>query len=183
MEEFLRDLGVSGIAHVNGTFLRHLEGVRELLRAWSARESLCQAGLFHSVYGTAGFGVVALGVSERSRLSGAIGQEAEEIVYLFCACDREVLYARLRNGEDFDYRDRFTGEARRLKPAELRDLCELTMADQLELLQVRPPEDPDEYERKFRKLTLLRPYVTEGAVVAFERMFEVAEVPSRDNES
>ena len=37
------------------TFDEHLKGVQSVLRCWGSDRALCDAGLFHSIYGTEGF--------------------------------------------------------------------------------------------------------------------------------
>jgi|AntAceMinimDraft_12_1070368.scaffolds.fasta_scaffold373654_1 hypothetical protein len=39
----------------NGALDAHLAGVRRVLHAWGAGDDVCDAGLFHSIYGTEGF--------------------------------------------------------------------------------------------------------------------------------
>lgn len=49
---FLR-LHVTGtMQHSGNNPLEHLLGTYTILRGWNAREALCDAGLFHSLYGT-----------------------------------------------------------------------------------------------------------------------------------
>lgn len=50
--EFLVEHGASENAHSGGSLLRHLVGTMTQLRLWEASDTLCIAGLIHSVYGT-----------------------------------------------------------------------------------------------------------------------------------
>jgi hypothetical protein len=48
----LKDLGVGEFAHLNGTLEHHLLGTCKLLMEWNNPEYVCDAGLYHAVYGT-----------------------------------------------------------------------------------------------------------------------------------
>jgi hypothetical protein len=47
----LREANTEGMQHSDRGLLDHLFGTRQLLVEWEARAALCDAGLFHSVYG------------------------------------------------------------------------------------------------------------------------------------
>ncbi|MCX4721803.1 hypothetical protein OG818_39560 [Streptomyces virginiae] len=105
---WLRELGAREIAHPGGTLLTHLERVEALLGSWGARPALRRAGLCHAFYGTDGFPTALLPLARRAELAAVIGDEAEEIVYAYAACDRAASYPTLAC-EEAAYRDRFTG--------------------------------------------------------------------------
>lgn len=67
------------------------------------------AGLFHAVYGTDTPGPMLARIDQRSRIADLIGTEAEQLAYLYGACDRRELYPRLRNSKLPLFPDRFTG--------------------------------------------------------------------------
>ena len=50
----------SDIAAAGCFFLEHLSGVQDVLQSWNEPEYVCNAGLFHSVYGTELFQVCLL---------------------------------------------------------------------------------------------------------------------------
>jgi len=85
--EFLRNLGCDEINHTNQTLLEHLIGVYKLLKSWNAPEYIQDAGLFHSVYGTVYFMPEGGLVENRQNVKDLIGEQAEEIAYLFCIID------------------------------------------------------------------------------------------------
>ncbi|GAL33384.1 hypothetical protein JCM19240_2080 [Vibrio maritimus] len=62
---------------------------------------LVDAGLFHAAYGTAGFDDNMVSLSQRHEIAGVIGEEAESLVYLYCSCDREEVFAQ------FGHKNRF----------------------------------------------------------------------------
>jgi hypothetical protein len=169
----LKELGVAGVSHVNGSFLEHLQGVQLLLESWGNREALCHAGIFHSIYGSNGFQQSTISVSERERLAGIIGSEAEQIVYTFCAADRPYFREGLARESNPEYRDRLTGEKRRLEPQLLRDFCELLIADQLDIFAGRNHDEStrEDDERVRSLLQSLEPNVSEGARAAFREAF------------
>ena len=82
--KFLRDCGAHLCKHSGKTLLEHLEGTRNVLRKEGAPEYLQDAGLFHSVYGTAYY-MPNEGIStSRTDVQKLIGIQAEEIAYWYC---------------------------------------------------------------------------------------------------
>ena len=133
----LSKLGVGEFAHLNGSLESHLLGTYALLNEWGNPEPVCDAGLFHAVYGTQP--MKALGIphneyseSDRPKIRSIIGADAEALVYLYGACDRDYFYPRIGAREPM-YRDRFTGEERLLEPGLLSNLLEITIANELEI--------------------------------------------------
>lgn len=57
---FLRHHGADAMGHSHQTLLAHLCGTYALLHAWGQPAHVCDAGLFHSVYGTEVYRQVAL---------------------------------------------------------------------------------------------------------------------------
>lgn len=162
----LSELGAGETAHVNGSLLAHLQGTHDILAKWGNRPALCDAGLYHAVYGTAGFGPVLIGRAERDRVASLIGSEAEDIVYTFCACDREYFYRQILTSQPPEYRDRFTGARFMLAHQSLRGFCELTMANQLEIVS-HSAAFPTPQAARFRRLfAAMKPYVSEQAFSA-----------------
>ncbi|MGW6568747.1 DUF6817 domain-containing protein [Streptomyces sp. NPDC054975] len=131
--ELLIARGAGTLDHPGGTLLAHLDRVEARLAAWGARDALRLAGLCHAFYGTDGFAEHLLPLEERDVLAAAIGAEAEEIVYFYASCDRDVSYAALGN-EDGLFRDRFTGETFTPTERQRKDFAELTAANELDVL-------------------------------------------------
>jgi len=133
--ELLSLLGADGVEHNSRDRLRpHLEGTHDLLREWGARDELCDAGLFHSIYGTEYFQVQTAPVSCRDQLRAVIGDEAERLVQLWCFGRRDTLapaFTRLQ--------DRRDGSWITLEGGQADDLVDLWIADTLEQLP-RVPE-------------------------------------------
>ena len=129
--DYLRSLGAADIQHKHGPFVDHLVATAALLKAWGAREALVVAGLFHSTYGTVGFDSEI--DIQREALVERIGAEAEHIVYRFCSSDRRFLHPLFCEQKSIRFRDRFTGEIDTPAQPVIRDYCELTAANELEL--------------------------------------------------
>src|SRR5690348_14706788 len=90
----LAKLGAEELQHLNGSLLSHLQGTYELLKGWGNREELCQAGLYHAVYGTFAFEGSLVDLKKRESIAALIGAEAEKIVYYYGACSRDYFYPR-----------------------------------------------------------------------------------------
>ncbi|HKU40851.1 MAG TPA: alpha/beta hydrolase [Polyangiales bacterium] len=131
MDSIDRDLltqrGAAALAHPGGTLLEHLSRTAHRLESWGGSPALVRAGLWHAAYGTQGFATVLFAWTERDTVCAAIGEEAEALVYAYCALDRtrwpEVVADRLR-GDVLIAPDR-------LRTA----LAELTAANELDVLQ------------------------------------------------
>jgi hypothetical protein len=133
----LKKLGVGEFSHLNGSLESHLLGTYALLVEWKNPGYVCDAGLYHAVYGTQP--LKALGIphkeyspSDRPKIREIIGEESEQLVYLYGACDRDFLYPQIGSPGAL-YRDRFTGKEQGLLSGTLRDLLEVTMANELEI--------------------------------------------------
>jgi hypothetical protein len=129
---FLRRQGADRIAHPGGILLDHLRRTAQRLEHWQARPELVAAGLCHAVYGTHGFPQALLNSHQRLELAQLIGSETEAIVYAYGCCDRSAGYPSL---EQPSIRDRFTGQCVPLHRSLIRDLTELTCANELDVLR------------------------------------------------
>jgi len=125
--------GADSLAHPGGTLLAHLRRVATRLEGWGADPSLIAAGLCHAAYGTQGFPQPLLGLDERAALVSWIGNEAEAIVYAYCACDRAHGLAGTASRPDM--LNRFTGERFIPSTRLQRQLMELTVANELDVLE------------------------------------------------
>jgi hypothetical protein len=133
----LKELGVGEFAHLNGKLESHLLGTYDLLRGWRNPEYVCDAGLYHAVYGTQPLNKLGIPHKEyspydRPRIREIIGNESERLVYLYGACDRDYLYPQI-GGPKAVYRDRFTGGILELSRNTLGELLEITLANELEI--------------------------------------------------
>ncbi|KAJ9609709.1 hypothetical protein H2200_006037 [Cladophialophora chaetospira] len=79
---FLQEI-TGNVKHSNRTFYQHLFNVYTYLKEHGAPEEVCDAGLFHSIYGTELYAYQNNRVT-RDVVRGFIGDYAEELVYIFC---------------------------------------------------------------------------------------------------
>ncbi|MFP3992278.1 hypothetical protein U9R90_33385 [Streptomyces sp. E11-3] len=154
--------GAETIQHPGGTLLAHLHRVQALLADWGARPALQLAGLCHAFYGTDGFPTALLDLAERPRLTAAIGQEAEDLVYFYASCDRATSYPTLAS-PNAPFRDRFTGEELTPSLTQRRDFAELTAANELDLARVNPAFREEHGPDLLALLTRFRPLLTGNA--------------------
>ena len=92
--------GVGQDWHKAGTFRHHLIGVARSLALWQQPRHVRLLGLLHSVYGNAFVDLVKFDIAtERGRLQALIGQEEEELVYLFCTASRREFVQKVLAGQ------------------------------------------------------------------------------------
>lgn len=91
---FLKD-NIPELLHHTGlaAFDEHLKGVKTVLQLWEASKDVCNAGLFHSIYGTEGFQGYKFPILRRREIRNLIGEEAERLVWIFCVVDRKTVDA------------------------------------------------------------------------------------------
>lgn len=134
----LHALGAGEFAHLNGSLVAHLRGTESLLREWGANDTLCAAGLYHAVYGTEGYQPSLAGLDMRQRIAELIGTEAEQLVYLYGACHRRVFYPRIGTPDQLAFSDRFCDSEYTIMPEQLGQLCEIILANELEIARGSP---------------------------------------------
>ena len=125
--------GAGAFPHVSGSLARHLVETERLLRSWKSRDALCLAGLYHAVYGTDGIRGSLAGLDRRSAVVAIIGAEAEALAYLYGACARATFHPRIGTPDQLRFADRFTASEYLIGEPALRDFCELTVANEIEL--------------------------------------------------
>jgi hypothetical protein len=133
--EFLRSVGTELMQHSDRGLLSHLIGTRGLLEQWGARPALCDAGLFHSVYGTEVYQLTTIPMTMRSRVQEVIGPEAEAVAWLFCVMKRETLKDNLGREADLGVTNHLTGERCAITPEQFADLTNLMFANTLEVVR------------------------------------------------
>jgi hypothetical protein len=82
--DFLESIGCGETEHSGRTLLEHLVGVYKILHEGFAPLHVCDAGLFHSVYGTAYFKPKTISLDNRDIVKDIIGEEAENLAFMFC---------------------------------------------------------------------------------------------------
>ncbi len=129
----LSELGAGEFEHLNGSLIKHLNSTYQLLEKWGASQELCDSGLYHAAYGTAGFETQVVSLSQRNDIAQIIGEIAEEIVYLYCSCDRGFVFNNFDGNSVIKFRDRFSETEFELTNEQAQQFCELTVANELEL--------------------------------------------------
>lgn len=163
--DLLVSLGAAEVKHPGGTLLSHLLRCVSLLESWGAGRELCEAGLLHALFAPDGSPdpmYSMLPLSERPRVAQLIGERGEHLVYLYGACDREYSYPRLMNASE-QWRDRFTNEVRTLSEAELRELMEITAANETDICSHNPRFRAEHGAELFELFTRTRPLITDAA--------------------
>lgn len=166
---WLRQQGAEAIAHVGGTLYAHLCRVHERLVDLGCDPSVQAAGLTHAVYGTDGFDVALLDPTDRGVLRQLVGAEAEELVYLYGACDRQRSWRRLATtGQVFD---RFANAPHALCRARLRQFVELSIVNELDVAE-QDPTMVDTHGAYFRELfTSWAPLASREVIRDAQRVF------------
>ena len=136
MDKFgmLQELGAGDFQHLNGSLEAHLKGTEKVLMDWGSSELLQIAGLFHAAYGTAGFDEHMVSLSQRQEIARIIGSDEEALVYLYCSCDRDYVFPQFGKVLEIQFKDRFTDSIFKLEGRRLKAFCELTVANELELV-------------------------------------------------
>lgn len=133
--------GADELEHAGGSLYVHLHRVAKRLTTLGASDTLVLAGLAHAAYGTDGFPTHLFDwQTERPVLEAVIGSEAEQLVYRYGACDRETTWRDL--AEHRTVTDRFTGTSEELSTADLRDFVDLTIVNELDVLDHAPDLAP-----------------------------------------
>jgi xanthine dehydrogenase iron-sulfur cluster and FAD-binding subunit A len=133
--EMLRALGFADLQHDSHVpFLSHLVGTRRLLASWGERPALCDAGLFHSVYGTEYFEPDR--TPARAAVKAIVGEEAERIAWLWCAIRRDTI-----DGARRTVQLRRDDSTEPLTTKEVVDLATLWAADTVEQVKRMAPEE------------------------------------------
>ncbi|WP_329474561.1 hypothetical protein OG555_22900 [Kribbella sp. NBC_01484] len=133
--------GADELDHAGGSLYVHLHRVAKRLTTLGASDTLVLAGLAHAAYGTDGFPTHLFDwQTERPVLESVIGPEAELIVYRYGSCERETTWRDL--AEHHTVTDRLTGTSEELSTPDLRDFVDLTIVNELDVLDHAPALAP-----------------------------------------
>lgn len=166
----LAELGVGEVPHNSGgDLLAHLTGTFRLMCAWDARPALCNAALFHSIYGTEFFKTTPAGGLPREKVCATIGSEAEKLVWLWCFGRRQSLGPSLAGRSRPRIRHRQGNQWILLRESQLDDIISLWIADTLEQL----PRVPRKSLPTARSLMPYRDRALPGARAALEAAVQV----------
>jgi hypothetical protein len=133
LADFLVKLGIEKVPHSQKNYLGHLIAVYRFMKDAGCTEEVCQAGMFHSIYGTEQFQGFKLSLDQRDVVRDLIGDRAERLAYLNCAMNRASLdEAVARQEEPYRIVDRITGAEVTLTREDFDDLCRVHLYDWLE---------------------------------------------------
>jgi hypothetical protein len=145
----LRERGADTIEHPGGTLLAHLIRIYERLARHGASRELQYAGLAHAAYGTDGLDVVLQSHLDREPLRSLVGPEAESMIYRYGGCDRSRTWSELAGSKQVW--SRFDHSAERLAPADLRAFVDLSIVNELDVLE-QAPAIAEKHSQYFRAL-------------------------------
>jgi|1186.fasta_scaffold106722_2 hypothetical protein len=149
MRDWLRQHGADTIEHPGGSLYAHLSRVYGRLGRLGLDDDTCLASLAHATYGTDGFNVVLLDQQDRSTLREIIGERAEGLVYRYGGCDRSRTWQRLVDTREVY--NRFTDQTESLDPTELRAFVDLSIVNELDVME-QAPSILEEHGEYFRRL-------------------------------
>ena len=162
----LQALGAGDFVHVNGSLVLHLRGTEALLRRWGNRDALCLAGLYHAVYGTDRIAGFLANLGMREAIADVIGAEAEGLAYLYGACAGETFHPKIGTPDQLTFADRFTDSEYPITELQLRDVCEMTVANELDLALGNARFSSKHREELLRLFERMRGLASEAALDA-----------------
>jgi hypothetical protein len=109
LKDYLLNHSVASAEHSGATLWEHLVGVHRILQVVGSDDYVCNAGLFHSVYGTQSFKTVSVDKSKRNEVQALIGVQAESLVWAFCTLPRPALLESSLKQQSFDWADKLEG--------------------------------------------------------------------------
>ncbi len=130
LKDYLLNHSVASAEHSGATLWDHLVGVHRILQVVGSEDYVCNAGLFHSVYGTQSFKTVSVDKGKRSEVQALIGEQAESLVWSFCMLPRPVLLESSLKQQSFDWVAKLDGVANAKQFAQ--DLIRIECANLLE---------------------------------------------------
>lgn len=133
LERFLTlELGTRAVRHSDRDLYTHLAGTHDLLEAWGNPPEICNAGLFHSIYGTAVFRHCAVPLARRNIVQDLIGIEAERLAYIFCVTRRPAAFLNLVGTNQRIVYDCHTNRLLALERRQFESLLEIETANLVE---------------------------------------------------
>jgi hypothetical protein len=136
LTDFFQQVGASDVRHTTKTYLAHAITVHGDLKKWGCDETVQNAGLFHSIYGTERFQRFTLPLERRGDVKSLVGERAEWLAYLNCAMDRHDFdNETLKESGPDGFLDRYTGDVIKLSEQDVSDLNTIHLCDWLEQVE------------------------------------------------
>lgn len=164
----LEALNAGDFQHLNGDLASHLKGTESILKNWGSSELLKTAGLFHAAYGTAGFNQNMVSLELRGSIASTIGKDEEALVYLYCSCDRSFVFPQFGNQTEIQFKDRFNDDIFRLDSENTKLFCELTVANELELVYSSEAFKEEHGKGLLELFLRMEAYLSSNAIKAFK---------------
>ncbi len=172
--EYLRSIECHLVSHSKRTLLDHLVGTHNLLQSWGASESLCLAGLFHSVYGTEGFHATLAGIPDRKIIINIIGKDAESLAWLFGIRTNQSFWEQIRvltrqpDVSAFTFANRLTGQPVPCTKDELLHVINIVLANAIDQVQHIPQHFTERHSGMFQQLL---PFAMPEASASYTKAF------------
>lgn len=167
--ELLTALSTDAHEHSGRTLFDHLVHTSELLVAWGNPEQVCDAGLFHSIYGTAYYRVQSASLSRRGEVAAVIGERAEELAFLFCVTDRRWFFDQV-GLENPALENRVEGTRLSVDARTIDALVEIEVANWVE--QIDPTRVPNAGATSQLMLHRGGEHLSEGARAALDSLID-----------
>lgn len=146
---FLEQHGADRSGHSGRALLDHLRGTWQLLSDWGEDDAVCDAGLFHSVYGTESYRHQTVPAGLRSTVRDLVGERAERLAWWFGRRSNASFAAQEGRSGEVVLDDRETGEPLPVDASDWRDLCALFLANGIEQRDAIEPERRASVEARF----------------------------------
>lgn len=163
----------SDVDHINGSLFEHLKGTYFLLQSWGAGQELCLAGPYHALYGTSGFNNQLISHNERNKAQTILPKKVEHIVYTYCACNRDAFWPQIGSASPLIFFNRFTNDQYELTLKELRQFCELTVANELEIAKSNTVFIKKYGPSLTELFNRMEPFITKNASLSYKKILNV----------
>lgn len=174
----LIELGAGAFEYVDISLLEHLEGTRCILKSWAASDVLQDAGLYHAAYGTDNYSNQVVTVEQRNEVAAILGHQTEDIVYHYCACDRQAFNKQFGQQQELLFFDRFSQTSFSINDLLLSNLCELTVANKTDIALTSPTFLKQHGAKCFDLFSRMRPFLSAPANRNVEQVFTPKSVPA-----
>ena len=131
--DLLTELNTDSNPHSGAALIDHLRGTYEYLKAWENPEYVCLGGLFHSIYGTQSYKTQSASFDDRQTIRAVIGNEAEELAFLFCVTQRQKFFENLDRPDPILY-DQMHDQNLAVTPKTIGELIEIEIANYREFI-------------------------------------------------
>ena len=165
--EFLRREGTAEVQHSEVDFMSHLVGVYQVLVSWHCSDTVCLAGLFHSIYGAEGFDAGGLDLRRRPEILTLIGTAAERLAFVNSSMTYDSFDATLRRGPPHHVVNRLSGAPIQLTEQEFADLSRIQLADWLEQVE----RFPDAWDYRRQVYRAIGEHLGGRALATYEEVF------------